>query len=148
MAYRTLVTTDVLAARLDDPAWIVVDCRFRLDNVSWGEQAYAAGHIPGAAYAHLDRDLSGPKTGANGRHPLPDPQALRNSFGRLGITSHTQVVAYDQDSGMYAEPPLVAAALAAARRGSGARRRLQEVVGRGTRGEVRHRGAGAVCVPR
>jgi thiosulfate/3-mercaptopyruvate sulfurtransferase len=80
----------------------VVDCRFKLDDVSWGEQAYAAGHIRGAAYAHLDRDLSGAKTGSNGRHPLPDPQTLRNTLGRIGITSHMQVVAYDQDTGMYA----------------------------------------------
>src|SRR5207248_7135263 len=53
-------------------------------------------------YAHLDRDLSGPKTGANGRHPLPDPQTLAATFGRLGIASGVQVVAYDQGNGMFA----------------------------------------------
>jgi thiosulfate/3-mercaptopyruvate sulfurtransferase len=53
-------------------------------------------------YAHLDRDLSGAKTGTNGRHPLPTQDALVATLGRLGIESATQVVAYDQDTGMYA----------------------------------------------
>jgi thiosulfate/3-mercaptopyruvate sulfurtransferase len=53
-------------------------------------------------YAHLDVDLSGPKTGSNGRHPLPDPGVLARTLGRLGISNTSQVVAYDQDSGMYA----------------------------------------------
>jgi len=102
MAFRTLISTDALAARLGDPAFAIVDCRFRLDDVGWGEREWRAGHIPGAAYAHLDRDLSGPKTGTNGRHPLPDVAALAQTFGRLGITSGRQVVAYDQDNGMFA----------------------------------------------
>ena len=59
-------------------------------------------HLPGAVYASLDRDLSGAKTGSNGRHPLPDPQTLARTFGRLGIADGVQVVAYDQDNGMYA----------------------------------------------
>ena len=102
MASRTLVSTDVLASRLADPTWVIVDCRFRLDDVAWGEREYAAGHIPGASYAHLDRDLSGPKTGTNGRHPLPDVRALADTLGRLGIAGGRQVVAYDQDAGVYA----------------------------------------------
>ena len=102
MAFKTLISTDVLAARLGDPWFIVVDCRFRLDDVSWGEREWMAGHIPGAVYAHLDRDLSGSKTGRNGRHPLPDIARLATTFGRWGIASGKQVVAYDQDSGMFA----------------------------------------------
>jgi len=85
---------------MDDP--VIVDCRFKLDDVSWGEREYAAGHIPGAVYAHLDRDLSGPKNGTNGRHPLPDPAAAARTFGALGIASGVQVVVYDQDNGMFA----------------------------------------------
>ena len=81
---------------------MIVDCRFKLDDVGWGEQQWKAGHIPGAAYAHLDRDLSGPKTGTNGRHPLPDVAVLARTLGRYGIASGKQVVAYDQDSGMFA----------------------------------------------
>src|SRR5437667_7272191 len=102
MAFRTLISTDALAARLADPNFVVLDCRFKLDDVAWGEREWKAGHIPGAAYAHLDRDLSGPKTGTNGRHPLPDVAALARTFGRYGITSGKQVVAYDQDKGMFA----------------------------------------------
>src|SRR3990170_6350143 len=102
MAFNTLISTDVLAARLADPLWVIVDCRFKLDDVAWGEREWKAGHIPGAAYAHLDRDLSGPKTGTNGRHPLPAAAVLARTFGRFGITSGRQVVAYDQDSGMFA----------------------------------------------
>jgi thiosulfate/3-mercaptopyruvate sulfurtransferase len=102
MAFKTLISTDALAPRLDDVNYVVVDCRFKLDDVTWGEGAWQAGHIPGAAYAHLDRDLSGPKTGTNGRHPLPAFAVLAETFGRLGITSGKQVVAYDQDNGMFA----------------------------------------------
>jgi len=102
MALTTLISTAVLAARLDDLAFAIVDCRFRLDEVAWGEREYTAAHIPGAVYAHLDRDLSGPKTGTNGRHPLPDSHALEATLGRLGIASGVQVVAYDQDNGIYA----------------------------------------------
>ncbi len=81
---------------------MIVDCRYKLDDESWGEREYAAKHIPRAVFAHLGHDLAGVKTGTNGRHPLPDPNALRATFGRLGITSGVQVVAYDQDNGMFA----------------------------------------------
>jgi thiosulfate/3-mercaptopyruvate sulfurtransferase len=100
--YRTLITADALSGHLADPGYVIVDCRFDLADTGWGEREYEAAHIPGAGYAHLDRDLSGTKTGVNGRHPLPDPAALARLFGRLGITAGMQVVAYDQDSGMYA----------------------------------------------
>jgi thiosulfate/3-mercaptopyruvate sulfurtransferase len=102
MAYRTLISTEVLAARIADPSFVVVDCRFKLDDVAWGELQWKAGHIPGAMYAHLDRDLSGQKTGRNGRHPLPDAADLARTFGRLGVTANRQLVVYDQDSGMFA----------------------------------------------
>ncbi len=100
--HTTLIDTATLAAHLTDPNLVVIDCRFELANPDAGESAYAAGHIPGAAYAHLDRDLSGPKSGSNGRHPLPSPAVLQSTLGRLGIDASTQVVAYDQDNGMYA----------------------------------------------
>jgi thiosulfate/3-mercaptopyruvate sulfurtransferase len=102
MAFTTLVSTDVLARHLNDPAFAIVDCRFRLDDTTWGDNEYAAAHIPGAVYAHLDRDLSGMKTGRNGRHPLPDPIEFGLKCGTWGLQSAVQVVAYDQDSGMYA----------------------------------------------
>jgi thiosulfate/3-mercaptopyruvate sulfurtransferase len=102
MAFKTLISTAVLASHLDDPAYAIVDCRAKLDNLEWGEREHATAHIPGAVYADLTRDLSGPKTGTNGRHPLPDPLALAQTFGRLGIASGVQVVAYDQENGMFA----------------------------------------------
>jgi thiosulfate/3-mercaptopyruvate sulfurtransferase len=98
--FTTIVSTAVLASHMDDP--VIVDCRFRLDDETWGEREYRAAHIPGAVYADLNRDLSGPRTGTNGRHPLPDPEALAQTFARLGIASRVQVIAYDQDNGSWA----------------------------------------------
>ena len=100
--HNTLIRPADLFPNLATPRWVIVDCRFDLANPAWGEEQYVAGHIPGARYAHLDRDLSGAKTGTNGRHPLPAPDQMTATFGALGITSGTQVVAYDADSGMYA----------------------------------------------
>src|SRR5207249_3030726 len=91
-----------LGARLADPAFAVIDCRYDLRDDGWGQREYAASHIPGAVYASLDTDMSGEKTGHNGRHPLPDPTSLAHAFGRLGIDRSVQVVAYDQDTGIYA----------------------------------------------
>ena len=117
--YTTLISTDILGSHLEDN-WVVVDCRFDLQNDQWGREQYLASHIPGAVYASLNHDLAGPKTGTNGRHPLPSIDTLEATFGRLGISSgtqyprtleqhprtvapsHPQVVVYDQDSGMYA----------------------------------------------
>jgi thiosulfate/3-mercaptopyruvate sulfurtransferase len=90
----TLVSTATLALRLDDPAYVIVDCRFKLDDPDAGEKTYVDAHIPGAVYAHLDRDLSGPRTGTNGRHPLPAVTTVAGTFGRLGVHERVQVVAY------------------------------------------------------
>ena len=101
MTHTTLIDPPTLAAQLASD-WVIVDCRFNLANTGWGEAQYAQGHIPGAVYAHLDRDLSGPKTGKNGRHPLPSMEALRERLGAWGVGAGAQVVAYDQDTGMTA----------------------------------------------
>ena len=102
MPYTTLVGTDELAARLDDPAWVVFDCRHDLAKPDAGAQAYATAHIPGARFLHLDRDLSAAPSGKNGRHPLPDPQAFMQTLGAAGVDSGKQVVAYDDKTGVYA----------------------------------------------
>lgn len=86
---------------------LLLDCRFNLADASAGEAAWRAGHIPGALYAHLDRDLSGPKVGQGtpaftGRHPLPSPEALARTLGHWGLRPDTRVVAYDDASGMFA----------------------------------------------
>lgn len=82
---------------------VLLDCRFRLDAPDAGAAAYRAGHLPGARYVHLDRDLSGPpSTASEGRHPLPDRTAWRGTVGRLGIRQRTPVVAYDDQNGLMA----------------------------------------------
>jgi len=102
LAFTTLIGTQELTAHVADAHWIAIDCRFQLADEAWGEQQYLTSHIPGAVYAHLNRDLSGPPTGTNGRHPLPDPDVLIQTFIRLGIGTGMQVVVYDQDNGMFA----------------------------------------------
>ena len=72
--YTTLISTDDVSTHFDG-TWAIIDCRFDLQHPNWGRDQYLLSHIPGAVYAHLDRDLSGPKTGKNGRHPLPDVAA-------------------------------------------------------------------------
>lgn len=99
--YGTLIDTDTLRARLDDPDWMIVDCRFDLKDPHAGRRAWLEGHVPGAAYADLERDLSVPRPGA-GRHPLPDAARLEAVFSRLGIEAGRQVVAYDAEDGGFA----------------------------------------------
>lgn len=81
---------------------LLADCRFDLADPGAGERAYAAGHLPGAVYLHLDRDLSAPKTGCNGRHPLPLREAFAERLAALGFADDVPVVAYDAAGGMFA----------------------------------------------
>jgi len=97
-----LIGTEELARHLGDDEWAIIDCRFELARPEWGAEAWAAGHIPGALYAHLDHDLSGPHTAHSGRHPLPEPGVLAATLGRLGVDARVQVIAYDQGPGAYA----------------------------------------------
>lgn len=97
--WTTLI--DVAALReLSDAA--LFDCRFDLADPEAGRRAYEQGHLPGARYLHLDRDLSGAPTGANGRHPLPDRTALAARLAALGLRRGQQVVAYDDAGGAFA----------------------------------------------
>lgn len=95
MDYETLITPAALSERLADPQVVVFDCRHDLMKPGAGEQAYTQGHIPGAIFADSDRDLAGSKTGRNGRHPLPSPEAFMQWLGRCGVDATKQVVAYD-----------------------------------------------------
>jgi len=70
-----------------------IDARFR--HGSSARALFEAEHIPGAVYVDLEQDLAGQTTGQNGRHPLPERQALVQLFSRLGIDQHTPVIAYD-----------------------------------------------------
>jgi thiosulfate/3-mercaptopyruvate sulfurtransferase len=103
MASTLLISTEELARSIDDPSWLLVDCSFLLAKPDQAEQDYLQGHIPGAIYAHLDRDLSSPVIpGTTGRHPLPTPEEAARRFGQLGIAPGLQVVAYDNVGGALA----------------------------------------------
>ncbi len=98
--FGTIVGVDRLAEHLDDPSWVVVDCRHTLADFSLGRKLYNEAHIPGAFFADVENDLAGPKTGANGRHPLPDPEAFATFLRSLGVDDATQIVAYDAGADM------------------------------------------------
>src|SRR5882762_5763864 len=100
MPFTTLIDVDSLRA-LAGPA-VLLDCRFDLSDPEAGRRAYAEGHIPGARYADLNRDLSSPATPASGRHPLPAPEALGAYLTAAGIAGQTQVIAYDGANGSFA----------------------------------------------
>ncbi|HVY64698.1 MAG TPA: rhodanese-like domain-containing protein, partial [Gammaproteobacteria bacterium] len=102
MAITPLIDVGALRSQLGRPGLIVVDCRFTLTEPAAGRAAYERGHIPGARYADLDRDLSRRPTPAEGRHPLPDRAAFAAKLGEWGIDEDTTVVAYDDASGAIA----------------------------------------------
>jgi thiosulfate/3-mercaptopyruvate sulfurtransferase len=104
--YTTLITASELAARIDDPKIVIVDCRHDLMNLAAGADGYAIGHIPNAVFADMETALSGAKVGADGRfrgrHPLPERTALLQTLRGWGVDDDTQVVAYDAHGGMFA----------------------------------------------
>lgn len=100
--HTTIIDTATLATHLDDPVWVVIDCRFDLANPGAGRAQYAKSHIPGARFMSLDDDLSAATTGTNGRHPLPSPERFATTLGAAGIGNNTQVVAYDGSNGTFA----------------------------------------------
>lgn len=100
MSFATLITADQLRAAGAHP--VVIDVGFDLADTAAGEAAWREGHLPGSFYLHLERDLSGAKTGHNGRHPLPTRAAFAQTLARCGVTPAHQVVALDRQGGMYA----------------------------------------------
>lgn len=104
MSFTTLIDPAELGKLVQEhPSRLVLlDCRFDLGKPDAGRQAYAQGHIPGARYADLNRNLAAPITAQSGRHPLPAPLQLLGFFASLGITADTQVVAYDEANGSFA----------------------------------------------
>lgn len=97
--FNTLISTHDLAEHLDNPNWVLIDCRFDLADKDWGAEEYAQLHIPGAVYAHLEKDICGLISPKSGRHPLPDPQLFITAMQRLGICNNSQVVVYDATGG-------------------------------------------------
>jgi len=102
MDFKTLVSAEELNQHIDDPNWAVFDLRFDLNDKEKGPQEYLEGHIPGAVYAHLERDLSLPASPQGGRHPLPAVGVMERTFSKWGIDGDTQVVAYDSQGGSFA----------------------------------------------
>jgi thiosulfate/3-mercaptopyruvate sulfurtransferase len=103
MVFQTVIGTELAASHVDDPGWVFVDCRFVLGDPDAGRRAFADGHVPGAVYADLETELSGPVIpGRTGRHPLPDRSSFAETISRLGIGPDTQVVAYDASTGAMA----------------------------------------------
>ena len=100
--WTTLVQADVLSVALGRPDLVIVDCRFSLLDPHLGEQSWHRSHIPGAAYAHLERDLSDMSRKGEGRHPWPDAETFCAKLTRWGIAPGSQVVAYDDGDGAYA----------------------------------------------
>lgn len=101
MSHTTLISVVDLAKHLDDPAFVIFDCRHELTNPEFGIKAYTQSHIPNALFAHLDRDLAAPLTGSNGRHPLPDPEVFAGWLARMGVSNDKQVIGYDNAGGVY-----------------------------------------------
>lgn len=101
--FHTLLNAETLLSNLENPQYRIIDCRFSLADTEAGLNAYHAGHIPGAVYAHLDKDLSGLVIpGKTGRHPLPDQEAFIARLCAWGIDRDIQVIAYDDKTGMVA----------------------------------------------
>lgn len=101
-AWTTLAQAEDVAAALGREDLAIVDCRFVLSDPQAGERAHARAHVPGAVYAHLDRDLSDHAKQGQGRHPWPDAADFAARLGAWGIGPQTQVVAYDDADGAYA----------------------------------------------
>ncbi len=98
--FSTIIDVDTLARAVDNPNWVIVDCRFSLNDPARGRNDYLQSHIPNAQYAHLDEDLSGEIIpGETGRHPLPKIEDIAEKFSQWGIDHTVQVVAYDDANG-------------------------------------------------
>lgn len=97
--YKTLISTSELAVSINDPDFVIVDCRFDLQNKDWGRENYLEHHIPGAVFVDQDQDLCGEITPSSGRHPLPEPADFIKTVRRLGISNSSQVIAYDTAGG-------------------------------------------------
>ncbi len=102
MVYNTLISAADLAQHATNKNWVIFDCRFSLSDKQAGAKAYRQGHLAGARYADLEKDLSGAVACFTGRHPLPNFKVLAQKLGQWGVNSHTQVVVYDDANGAFA----------------------------------------------
>jgi thiosulfate/3-mercaptopyruvate sulfurtransferase len=102
VSFQTLIDAASLRGLLGDANLAVLDCRFDLQDPEAGRRAYLRGHIPGARYADLNKDLSAPLSSSSGRHPLPTAQIFAATLDKLGVGNGSQVVAYDESNGSFA----------------------------------------------
>lgn len=103
MPLAQLISPLDLAARLEEPGLVILDCRFALEDADYGQRSYAQGHIERSSFADLERDLSGSVSkGKTGRHPLPEPRALVERLRSWGINNDSAVVLYDDGPGAFA----------------------------------------------
>lgn len=102
MTFTAVISPEQLHERLADSGLAIFDCRHSLGDFSLGRRLYDESHIPGAFFADTETDLSGTKTGTNGRHPLPDPESLARFLRVRGVGDDTQIVAYDEGADIFA----------------------------------------------
>ncbi|MBS3951942.1 MAG: sulfurtransferase [Methylomicrobium sp.] len=102
MNFTTLISPEQLTTSLNQPNWIIFDCRFSLADTEAGARAYRRGHLLNARYAHLDKDLSSAITDFTGRHPLPHFGLLSKKLGQWGVDNQSQIVVYDDAGGAFA----------------------------------------------
>lgn len=100
--WNTLVQAETLSIALGRPDLALVDCRFNLTSPGAGESAFHQSHLPGAVYAHLDRDLSDHRKQGEGRHPWPEAADFTARLGAWGVSPQHQVVVYDDGDGAFA----------------------------------------------
>ncbi len=101
--HTTIISADQLSQYLQHPDWLIIDCRYSLQDKKYGLNEYNKAHIPNAIYANLNTDLSAPVVaGKTGRHPLPEIDVLVQTFSKWGIDKNVQVVVYDDTIGAFA----------------------------------------------
>jgi thiosulfate/3-mercaptopyruvate sulfurtransferase len=102
MSHTNIIDVNGLQGLIDVGAAAIIDCRFDLTRPAAGLESYLAGHIPGAVYADLNRDLAARPEARQGRHPLPSPADFVATLRRLGVSNDSQVIAYDDANGSMA----------------------------------------------
>lgn len=93
--YQTIVSTQTLVAQLNDPDWVILDCRFDIMDTKKGLKAFQKEHIPSAQYISLNDDMASPATATSGRHPLPNPKTLSDKLASYGVSHSSQIIVYD-----------------------------------------------------
>lgn len=102
MTYQTIISVEDLNKNLNTQDWLIFDCRFILKDPEGGLKKFKQGHIPGAQYVDMDKDLASPVTSTSGRHPLPNPEELINKLQSWGVNNSSQIICYDDMSGAFA----------------------------------------------